>query len=808
MDGRVDQRAVAAKSSAVVQVAGHAVVMVDSSAHPRSDGVVGVPLVEIDNPFDLDVHRPISLGDGEEIDGSPTLPRYVRRAHDHHLSRAVDRVLAGASVMAVLVAGSSAGKTRSCWEALEPLRAAGGWRLWHPYDLSGLDAGLDGVEPRTVVWLNETQVYLNTGPEGERIAARLRRLLKDSSRGPVLVLGTLWPEHHDVLTSGLAGSVVRQLLDGRVVEVPDNFAGVDLDNLRRAARHDELLAWALEHAGSGQVTQYLAGAPELLARFRTAPAGARALLLAAMDARRLGHRAALPLPFLEHAARDYLTDAQLDRLGPAWLEEALAYTTRHCKGVLGPLSLTTTGGGLGRGRRATPTHDEAPHYRLADYLEQHAGRLRAEHVPPIGFWVAAAAHGHPGDMKRLGYEAHARGLFRDAAQLFKNATIHGSSHAAERLVRLLQSVDATDLRPVNWAARYSPLADTFDVAMTLETLRKTGTAEHVAVMAARAVAHTTLDNPIHVVRLMRALHEAGAAEQVTALAARAAADIALDKLDGAQRVLKTFHQIGQLDQVAVLARRIVHHTSVDDPALVSEVLATLRRVEATEPIVLLAARAAATMPVTDVAAVLTLSETMRGVGATAQAEALRARVGSNTVVEQPRYAADLVGALVERSATRDDRFGDRGSREPRDWWRPAEPGEFTVPSEKAATEAEEAEPTRELTERAARTALQDLQEVAELLEALHRAGAAEDLAALAARAAGQSPLDSSADVRKLLETLHRVGAAEQVALLEERLPAAGLSSLFLERDDHRELFRFGREPDGTAAPAWTWDDLY
>ena len=68
--------------------------------------------------------------------------------------------------------------------------------------------------------------------------------------------------------------------------------------------------------------QFLAGAPELLARYRNAPPAARALIDAAMDARRLGMGAGLPQAFLEAAAPGYLTDAEWDALGEDWLQQA------------------------------------------------------------------------------------------------------------------------------------------------------------------------------------------------------------------------------------------------------------------------------------------------------------------------------------------------------------------------------------------------------------------------------------------------------------------------------------------------------
>ena len=50
--------------------------------------------------------------------------------------------------------------------------------------------------------------------------------------------------------------------------------------------------------------QFLAGAPELLARYRNAPPAAAALIDAAMDARRLGMGVGLPLGFLERPRPD------------------------------------------------------------------------------------------------------------------------------------------------------------------------------------------------------------------------------------------------------------------------------------------------------------------------------------------------------------------------------------------------------------------------------------------------------------------------------------------------------------------------
>ncbi|MEU9117274.1 hypothetical protein AB0D04_37385 [Streptomyces sp. NPDC048483] len=63
--------------------------------------------------------------------------------------------------MAVLIGSFSTGKTKACWEAVQPL-AEHGWRLRHLFDPTRAEAALADlrrVGPRTVVWLNEAQHY-------------------------------------------------------------------------------------------------------------------------------------------------------------------------------------------------------------------------------------------------------------------------------------------------------------------------------------------------------------------------------------------------------------------------------------------------------------------------------------------------------------------------------------------------------------------------------------------------------------------------------------------------------------------------
>ncbi|MFE2970434.1 hypothetical protein ACFXKC_43695 [Streptomyces sp. NPDC059340] len=303
---------------------------------PVRDEGLGKPIRQW-NPHDLEVHPAGTTTTAAARSGARArraLPGYVSRAHDQALAEAVGEAAQGRSRMLVLVGSSSTGKTRACWEAVQPL-AAEGWRLWHPYDPTRAEAALadlDRVAPRTVVWLNEAQHYLGHSEAGERIAAALYTVLTDANRRPVLVLGTLWLEYADVYTAlpnpgePDPHSRARELLTGRTLTVPGIFDEEALHAASTLARGgDRFMADALTRAHAhGWVAQDLAGAPELVRRYEQGTPSVRALLEAAMDARRLGVGLHLPQAFLIDAATDYLTDDDYDQLTDDWAESSFA----------------------------------------------------------------------------------------------------------------------------------------------------------------------------------------------------------------------------------------------------------------------------------------------------------------------------------------------------------------------------------------------------------------------------------------------------------------------------------------------------
>jgi tetratricopeptide (TPR) repeat protein len=386
--------------------------------------VVGSPIRDFTDPFALEVHRVIDAEARDPGDRLPPLPAYISREHDMRVGRLVARATAEQSALAVLVGDSSTGKTRACWEAVQAL--PDDWRLWYPIAPSPAEALLNGVlsvKPRTVVWLDEIESYLASPQLGEQVAAALRELLKDPTRGPVVVLGTAWPEHWERLTLPPASGApdrhreARMLLAGHSVLVPRSFDEPALLEARRAAHEDRRLAEALHRVGDGRIVQYLSAAFALMERYTTAPAPAQAVIHAAMDARRIGCSGALPRTLLELAAVGYLTDEQWSALREGWFDRTLSALQQPCRGATSPLSLV-------RPRPGQAVHAE-PHFRLADYLDHHGRSSRATGPAAASLWSALPDHAAVNDLVGLAWEARNRGLFRYSFQLHLSADAAG-----------------------------------------------------------------------------------------------------------------------------------------------------------------------------------------------------------------------------------------------------------------------------------------------------------------------------------------------------------------------------------------------
>ena len=462
---------------------GHAdVVNIHVPERAEQRGPLGRPVRE-HSPLDLEVHRAIN-SPGE------LLTTYIPRPHDEQLRLVMTDALHGRSGILVLVGGSSTGKTRACWEAVQLLPDS--WRLWHPISPGRPDAvieDLDRIQPRTVVWLNETHHYLLTHNSdlGERVAARLRELLRDPSRAPVVVLGTLWPEYWQRLTTHLPvlaraedpHAQARDLLANAGVEVAEAFTTSDITAAKNS--DDRRLVDAVANARDMQVVQYLAGAPALLERYRTAPPGAAALITAAMDARRVGHGLLLSSGLLERAAPGYLTDAQWNRLGDDWFRQALDDCLLLCRGGSSPIVRM-------RPRPERPARDT---YRLEDYLEQTANLRRRVKAVPASLWDALLDNAPAEDLPNIGAAAQARGLYRIAFLFYRAANL-------PRLIGQLLDICDRHEEALEWYER--AVADGDPVA-----LRRAGAASQAAGNVDEAVAffrRAADDGDVTAVRLL------------------------------------------------------------------------------------------------------------------------------------------------------------------------------------------------------------------------------------------------------------------------------------------------------------------
>jgi uncharacterized protein YidB (DUF937 family) len=758
-------------------------------------------LAELD-PIDLGVHPALEVDTAGQL---PDLPRYVPRDHDARLREVAGSAAGGESGLVVVVGGSSTGKTRACQEMVASLRGCmPKWSLWQPINPEAVLAGLGQVGQRTVVWLDEAQEYLETPDEtGERVAAGLRELLRDKGCRPVLVVATLWPDYWNTLTTGAPDRhpQARKLLSGRNIDVPESFAAAALGTLEQEARADPRLAEAAARAADGQITQYLAGGPFLLDRYKMAPPGARALITAAMDARRLGGGPHLPLALLKGAAPGYLTDTQWDLLDDHWLDQALAYAGQLCNGIPGPLTrIRPRNPGPDHAAGAAGTIHDAPSlYRLADYLDQYGRRHRHVQIPGGSFWTAAPC-AHPADLTTLARAAEARGLYHAAAQLLKGAAARGDPHASAELIEMLHNLHPDDHRPAQWAIAdvAFDLGDPAGLARLLGKLRNAGAQEQVIALADRAAKHVSVDDPEAVITLLRNLEWADAWDQVTVLSERAAKDATLNDPAGIAQLLDYLRNEDAQDQVtALLARDPAAHVTLSDPLGVARLLDSLRELDAQDHVSALLTRdPAAHVALGAPGGVARLLDSLREVNAQDQVSALLGRdpaahvtlghtLGVRHLLGSLRQAGarDQVTALEMRAAVVAAR--DQWTLDPHDAM-PDEPLDVAILLrnllEAGAPDQVAALLTRDP---AAHVNLGNARGVAGLLENLLVADAQDQVTALLARdPAAHVTLDDPAGIASLLGSLRKADAQDQVTALADRAAkhvslghAAGIASL-------------------------------
>jgi hypothetical protein len=376
----------------------------------HSDRPAGAVRVREANPRLLGVHAAI------DVEGAlGVLPTYVMRDADLDPHGVRSRLVAAAECggFVLLVGSSSAGKTRSAYEAITALLAD--WWLVHPANPAEIRTLAQAPARHTVIWLDEIQRYVDRadGLDGPTVRSLQR------GPQPVVLIGTLWPDRYAAYTTvPLPGrpdvmGLQRELLGlAEVVHLEGSFSRAEMARARELAATDPRIRIAVDSADYG-LTQVIAAAPQLVSRWENADPYARAVLSAAVDAARLGFRSVLSAEMLRSAAPGYCDLRVRAGAQPNWFERALAYTTQLLHGATAAL-IPVASGDIGMG--------QVSGYAVADFLLQHlAGRRRAVR-PPAALWEACLHHvADPADILRLADSAHSRLLYCYAEPLFQRA---------------------------------------------------------------------------------------------------------------------------------------------------------------------------------------------------------------------------------------------------------------------------------------------------------------------------------------------------------------------------------------------------
>ncbi|MBG7704689.1 sel1 repeat family protein [Streptomyces sp. MC1] len=371
----------------------------DTRVHRAWQDLPVIKTVAETDPALLGIHPSIPLPADAPQSLSPDLPEYVERNIDADLRNHL-RARASKGGFVLLVGASAAGKTRTAWEAIS--NTLPDWKLIRPNpggDLAWVESRNLG---RSVIWLNELQDFLTSTNPIE--AATVRRLLADTTQ-PVILLGTIWHDLYDQLRAGSSPAPMspsaplsppvdstesssndgnssdrgadtlherrvgtpnrnyREVLEqARVFSLPA-FTQPEWERARELASHDPRLAHATANTATGlDLTQILSAAPELILRWEQAdnPYG-KALISAAVTARRCGHPPTIPAPVLQALATTYLTGQQRADAPDDWFQQGLTWA---CKPVqrthrISPLSAYGN----------TPGHTDG--HRVSDILTNH-----------------------------------------------------------------------------------------------------------------------------------------------------------------------------------------------------------------------------------------------------------------------------------------------------------------------------------------------------------------------------------------------------------------------------------------------------
>jgi len=374
----------------------------------------------------LGVHpaRPLQDAAGQGSRMPPFVPRDVSQQIESTVRQAP---------FVLVVGESTAGKSRA---ALEAVRAT-----LPDYELLAPDPGdrsswrtvlaESGKHPRSVIWLDDLERYF--GLEGftgrslhrlalERRSVRVVATMRAQERLKYLSAGArdTDPDHRS------AADVIDLACQ---IRLDRRWTPQEIDRARGVPA-DARLVEAVAASGRYGVAETLAAGPQLMAAWQDAWAPgaghtrAAALVAAAVDVRRCGWRAPVPLRLLERLHGAYLDARGGPSLRPETWEAAVAWAGA-------PLYATS----------ALLAPSETPDSVIAfDYLPDAVDALRPVPAVPASTWQALVVEATPTVKTDVGWEALRRGRRQTAREAFDGAWAGGQPAAAIGIALLLGQV--------------------------------------------------------------------------------------------------------------------------------------------------------------------------------------------------------------------------------------------------------------------------------------------------------------------------------------------------------------------------------
>ncbi|MFD7933834.1 tetratricopeptide repeat protein [Streptomyces sp. NPDC059755] len=279
---------------------------------------------------------------------------------------------------------------------------------------------------RTVIWINETQIFL--GP-GRLKSETIRRLFLNHER-PVVLVGTIWPTEYDRLSSTPATPgdqdfdwESREILKLARRFTLKEFSNSEQERARELSWADPRIAEAVAPERDGaRLTEFLSAAPELVERFEQAanPYGA-ALIGAGVEARLCGHPEPIPAELLEILAAAHLSGAQRAQAKADWLTDALQWSCQPVRGSAAPLVPYAARVG------------ELDGYRVTDILVQHRQNTLPEIPIPDSQWALLIDFATPDACTQIGVAAYTQGHQSLAETAWRRAFDGGETEVAAPL---------------------------------------------------------------------------------------------------------------------------------------------------------------------------------------------------------------------------------------------------------------------------------------------------------------------------------------------------------------------------------------